>query len=77
MVAVPVYIPTSSAGGFPSLHNSPALVVCGFFDESPADRREVILPGSFYLHYPLEKGMATHSIILARRIPWTEEHSRL
>ena len=22
---------------------------------------------------PLEKGMATHSIILAQRIPWTEE----
>ena len=22
---------------------------------------------------PLEKGMATHSIILAWRIPWTEE----
>ena len=26
---------------------------------------------------PLEKGMATHSIILAQRIPWTEEHDRL
>ena len=24
---------------------------------------------------PLEKGMATHSSILARRIPWTEEVS--
>ena len=23
---------------------------------------------------PLEKGMATHSSILAWRIPWTEEH---
>ena len=23
--------------------------------------------------YPLEKGMATHYSILARRIPWTEE----
>ena len=23
---------------------------------------------------PLEKGMATHSCILAWRIPWTEEH---
>ena len=22
--------------------------------------------------YPLEKGMATHSSILAKRIPWTE-----
>ena len=25
---------------------------------------------------PLEKGLATHSSILARRIPWTEEESR-
>ena len=26
---------------------------------------------------PLEKGMATHSIILAWRIPWTEEPGSL
>ena len=26
---------------------------------------------------PLEKGMATHSSILAWRVPWTEEPSRL
>ena len=26
---------------------------------------------------PLEKGMATHSNILARRIPWTPEPGRL
>ena len=26
---------------------------------------------------PLENGMATHSSILAWRIPWTEESSRL
>ena len=26
---------------------------------------------------PLEKGMATHSSILAWRIPWTEEPERL
>ena len=26
---------------------------------------------------PLEKGMVTHSIILAWRIPWTEEPGRL
>ena len=26
---------------------------------------------------PLEKGMATHSTILAWRIPWTEEHGEL
>ena len=27
--------------------------------------------------YPLEKGLATHSSILAWRIPWTEEPGRL
>ena len=27
--------------------------------------------------YPLEEGMATHSSILAWRIPWTEEPGRL
>ena len=27
--------------------------------------------------YPLEKGMATHSSILAWRIPWTEEPDEL
>ena len=26
---------------------------------------------------PLEKGMATHSSILARKIPWTEEPGEL
>ena len=26
---------------------------------------------------PLEEGMATHSSILAWRIPWTKEHGRL
>ena len=26
---------------------------------------------------PLEKGTASHSSILAWRIPWTEEHGRL
>ena len=26
---------------------------------------------------PLEEGMTTHSSILARRIPWTEEPDRL
>ena len=32
------------------------------------------IPGS---GKPLEKGMATHSNILAWRIPWTEEPGRL
>ena len=29
------------------------------------------------LENPLEKGVAIHSSILARRIPWTEEPGRL
>ena len=33
-----------------------------------------LIPGS---EDPLEKGMATHSGILAWRIPWTEEPGRL
>ena len=33
--------------------------------------------GSLGLEDPLEEGMATHSSILAWRIPWTEEPSRL
>ena len=32
---------------------------------------------SLGLEVPLEKGMATHSSILAWRIPWTEEPGRL
>ena len=32
---------------------------------------------SLGLEDPLEKGMATHSSILAWRIPWTEEPDRL
>ena len=33
--------------------------------------------GSLGQGNPLEKEMATHSSILARRIPWTEEPGRL
>ena len=33
--------------------------------------------GSLGQEDPLEKGMATHSSILAWRIPWTEEPGRL
>ena len=54
----------------------------GFFDGSvaknlPANAGDAasipgwgIFPGG---EYPLEEGMATHSSILAWRIPWTEE----
>ena len=35
------------------------------------------IPGSLVGEDPLEKGMATHSSVLARAIPWTEEPSGL
>ena len=44
----------------------------------PADAGEVRDEGSIPgWKAPLEEGMATHSSILAWRIPWTEEAGRL
>ena len=37
---------------------------------SPADERDILSLGQ---EGPLEEGMATHSSILAWRVPWTEE----
>ena len=51
-----------SSTGFPG-----ALVV----KNPPADAGD--LGSSLCWEHPLEKGMATHSSILACRIPWTEE----
>ena len=42
----------------------------------PANAREVKDAGSIPFQ-PLEEGMATHSSILAWRIPWSEEPGRL
>ena len=48
----------------------------GFFDGSDGEESTCnagdagLIPG---LGRPLEKGMATHSTILAQRIPWSEE----
>ena len=46
---------------------------------SPANAKDVgdvgSIPGSG--RFPLKEGMATHSSILAWRIPWTEEPDRL
>ena len=44
--------------------------------KNPPAMRETQVP-SLGWEDPLEKGMATHSIILAWRIPWTEEPSGL
>ena len=42
--------------------------------KNPPDNAEVQSPG---YENPLEKEMATHSSILAWKIPWTEEPGRL
>ena len=42
-----------------------------------AGRLEEMLVQSLGHENPLEEGMATHSSILAWRIPWTEKHGRL
>ena len=42
--------------------------------KNPPAMREVLSLG---WEDPLEKGTATHSIVLTLRIPWTEEPSRL
>ena len=64
----------SSQPRFPTLH---FVVFCGFFTSwathvknLPAVLEMGSIPGS---ENPLEEGMATHSSILAWRIPWTEE----
>ena len=45
----------------------------GASDKKPACRRHETWVQSLGWENPLEKGMATHSSILAWRIPWTEE----
>ena len=42
IVAVPIYIPTSSVRGFPFSTPSPAFFVCRFFDDRHSNRCEVI-----------------------------------
>ena len=56
------------------LHHSLALVAQGL-KRLPAVQETWV--GSLSREDPLEKEMATHSSILARRIPWTEEPGRL
>ena len=54
----------------PSSHPGASLVVQSV-KNLPATQETQVLP--LGRDDPLEKGMATHSIILAWRIPWTEE----
>ena len=48
-MVVPIYIPTNSVGGFPSLMPSPAFIVCRLFHDGHSDRCEVISHCSFDL----------------------------
>ena len=51
IVAVPVDIPTNSAGGFPFLHTPPAFVICGLINDGHSDWCEVVSYVSFDLHF--------------------------
>ena len=51
LVAVPVYIPTSSVAGSFFSKSSPTFIICTLFDIGHSDRCEVILHCSFNLHF--------------------------
>ena len=50
IVAVTIYIPNLSRGGFPCLHTLSALIVCRVFGNSHSSWRDVI-PRSLELHF--------------------------
>ena len=54
-----------------------ALVAQGVKDTPAMQEMQEVRVQSLGWEDPLEKGMATHSSILAWRIPWTEEPGRL
>ena len=54
-----------------------ALVAQGVKDPPAMQEMQEVRVQSLGWEDPLEKGMATHSSILAWRIPWTEEPGRL
>ena len=105
-MAVQIYNPAKSVGGFPFLHTlSSIYYFYRVFDDDQSDQCEVIhhcivliciSPGGSVVKNlpavqetqetqvrplgwddPLEEGMATHSSILAWRMPWAEEPGRL
>ena len=55
IVAVSVYIPTNSSGGFPFLHILAAFIICRFFDDGHLDLCEVTPYCSFDLHFSNSK----------------------
>ena len=78
IVAEAIYIPINSVGGVPFLYiliNTWAPWVTQLVKNLHAMWETWI--GSLGWEDPMEKGMATHSSILAWRIPWTEKLGRL
>ena len=75
------FYPTNSAQVFPFLHVLLSICHCSFFDRASLVAQTVknlsamrkTLVQSMAWEDPVEKEMATHSSILAWRIPWTEE----
>ena len=63
-MAVPVSIPTNSAGGFLFLHTPPALVICGLINDGHSDWCEVVSHGSFDLHFSNNQGCCTFFRVL-------------
>ena len=61
-------------GGFPRLVE---LLTCKVVKNLPANVRDTRDKGSLDGEDPMEEEMATHSSILARKIPRTEEPGRL
>ena len=61
-MAVSIYIPTNSAGGFLLSTPSPAFVVCGFFDDSHSDPCEVISHFLFALTFSFDLHLAILNI---------------
>ena len=52
IVAVPIYIPTNSVAGFPSLHTLSSFIVCVIFNDGHSDCYEVIQFSSVAYSYP-------------------------
>ena len=78
IVAVSLCIHTNSARGFPFLHTLSSIwasLVAQMVKNLPAMWETQVQ--SLGQEDPLDKEMATHSSILAWRIPWTEEAGRL
>ena len=50
--AVPVYLPTNSAQGFPFSTSLPTLVISCPFDDGHSEWCEVVCQCGFHLHFP-------------------------